>query len=285
VTGEQLGLLPAQAPGVRHATLLVSDLTGFEQATPDPDLVELIATLGLLQPIVVAGSPQTRYRIIEGRRRVKAIQLLAGQGRWPTPARVDALIVHGLDDSAETIPAGITLALHATRSDSPASELEAIEHILEHGSEEANTIKQIAAQTRMPVQTVRRRLRLRNLTPALRSAFDRGAITVSVAEAAARLTGEQQADLAQALGRAERLTLATVRAIARERATAAVGRLPAGLFDDRETPWQVTVRGHLKAALGAIPEPDRDGSLAATLADALTLIEEDRGATVQHAAP
>ena len=54
------------------------------------------------------------------------------------------------------------------------------------------TVKEIAAQTGMSVQTVRRRLRLRSLTPALRAAFDHGRITASVAEAAARLPEPEQ---------------------------------------------------------------------------------------------
>jgi ParB family transcriptional regulator, chromosome partitioning protein len=183
----QLELLPAQAPGCRRATLLLADLTGFDRATPSPELVEQIAKLGLLQPIVVTGSPQRRYKVIEGRRRAKAVQLLAAEGRWASPPRLDVVIVHGLD-GADLAPAGMVLALHASRSSSPASELQAIEAILAQGNEEARTIKEIAAQTGMPVQTVRRRLRLRNLIPALRAAFDLGEISVSDAEAAARLT-------------------------------------------------------------------------------------------------
>jgi ParB-like chromosome segregation protein Spo0J len=235
--GGQLELLPARAPGVRRARLNLSDLVGFEHASPDTELVELIAKLGLLQPVVVAGSPQAPYRVIEGRMRAKAIQQLAAQCRWPTPPRIDALIVSGLDAGDDLAPAGMALALHASRGDSPASELYAIETILDHGSEETNTIKQIAAQTAMPVQTVRRRLRLRNLTPALRAAFDRGKITVSVAEAAARLSVDQQSVLEQPLENGERLTLAAVRQLTRDRhrgvADRSVRRPPDAMATDR----------------------------------------------------
>jgi ParB-like chromosome segregation protein Spo0J len=276
VEGGQLQLLPARAPGVRRASLLLADLTGFEHAAPDGALVELIARLGLLQPIVVAGSPQARFRIIEGRRRAKAIWLLAEQGRRPTPARVEALILSGTDTGGQTVGAGMTLALHASRSDSPASELAAIEQILAHGGEEARTVKQIAAQTAMPVQTVRRRLRLRNLTPALRAAFDRGKIPVSVAEAAARLTAEQQANLERLLADGQRATLAIVREIARERTVTAAGALPAGLFEDRQTPWRAIARGHLTAALEAVPTTEPEGTLREALGHALALLQADR---------
>jgi ParB-like chromosome segregation protein Spo0J len=269
---EQLELLPAKAPECRRATLLLADLIGFEHAMPGSELVEQIAKLGLLQPIVVAGSVQRRYRVIEGRRRAKAIQLLAAEGRWPSPPRLDVVVVHGLD-GAELVPAGMMLALHASRGPSPASELQAIESILAQGDEEARTIKEVAAQTGMPVQTVRRRLRLRNLIPALRTAFDLGEISVSMAEAAVRLTAEQQAGLDKLLAAGERLTLATIREITRERAETATAELPDGLFVDREAPWQVTVRGHVQAALGAIPADHREGALAAALTGALTLFE------------
>jgi ParB-like chromosome segregation protein Spo0J len=274
----QLELLPAKVPECRRATLLLADLDGFEHAMPGSDLVGQIASLGLLQPIVVAGSVQRRYQVIEGRRRAKAVQLLAAEGRWPSPPRLDVVIVQGVD-GAKLVPAGMMLALHASRGPSPASELRAIEAILAQGDEEPRTIKEIAAQTGMPVQTVRRRLRLRNLIPALRAAFDLGEISASIAEAAARLTAEQQAGLDKLLARGERLTLATIREITRERTETAAAELPDGLFVDREVPWQATVRGHLQSALAAIPADHREGALAAAMTGALTLLESGGGIT------
>jgi hypothetical protein len=46
--------------------VLLADLTGFEHAVPSPQLVEQISRLGLLQPVVVAGSPRERYRVWRG---------------------------------------------------------------------------------------------------------------------------------------------------------------------------------------------------------------------------
>ena len=127
--------------------------------------------------------------MIDGRRRAKAIVLLAEDGQWPTPAQVEALVIAGGDARRQEIRGGLTLALHASRSASPASELEAIETILAiAGADgETATVKQIAAQTGLSVQTVRRRVRLRSLIADLRRAFDEGRIPASVAEAAARL--------------------------------------------------------------------------------------------------
>jgi hypothetical protein len=231
----QLELLPSEAPNVRRASLPLADLVGYEHASPSRELVELIAKLGLLQPVVVTGNPQTRYSIVEGRRRVKAI--------------LDAVVANG----------------------------------------EVSTIREIAAQTGMPVQTVRRRLRLRGLAPALRAALDHGALSASVAEATASLGAQQQATLERRLADGEPLTLAAVRELARERTSQTVVELPSQVFADTEVPWRVTVRGHLHAALQTVPASSRDGALPQRIIAALALVEsrqaegsESSGKEVAH---
>ena len=276
----QLELLPAVAPSVRRAKLRVEELSGWEHAQPSPRLLELIRKLGPLEPIVVADPGNARprrrqsYPIVEGRRRAKAVALLAAE-KDGAPARIEALIVSGAGTERTAVLAALALALHASRDHSPASELAAIEAIITTAGEtsQAATIKQIAAQTGMPTQTIKRRLRLRNLAPALRQAFDQGKLAPSVAEAAARLSGEQQAALAATLDDRERLTLEGVRELARSQRTTAVGQLPDGLFAERQTPWQATVLGHVKAAQEAIPHTERDGALGRTIAHALVLAE------------
>ena len=104
------------------------------------------------------------------------------------PATVPAVIVSGAGTRLASVRAALTLALHASRSASPASELQAIEELLAGGGEAADKVKRIAEETGMPVQTVRRRLRLRALSPALRKAFEAGELAATVAEAAAKLT-------------------------------------------------------------------------------------------------
>jgi hypothetical protein len=121
----------------------------------------------------------------------------------------------------------------------------------------------------MPDPTVQRRLRLRRLIPALRRAFDRGETTATVAEAAARLSADQQAALERALLEGTRLTVRAVQKLTREHARAAAGELPNGLFVDREADWRVTVIGHLRAALEAVPGGDHHSALARAIADVL----------------
>ena len=271
----QLTLLPTMAPKLRREHLPLDLIDGFEEAAPSAKLRELIRDLGLLQPVVVVPAQSGRYRVVEGRRRCKAIAELAEADDARMAPTVDALIVEDRQTGRREVCGGLTLALHASRTASPASELEAIETILATGGaeSEAVTVKEIAAQTGMSVQTVRRRLRLRSLTPVLRAAFDEGKITTSLAEAAARLSEAHQTTLEQQLESDNRLSLADVREVARDRTAGATGELPGGLFIEPEIAWQVTVRGHLTAALCAIPVQGGYDELGRATRDALAQLE------------
>jgi ParB-like chromosome segregation protein Spo0J len=267
----QLRLLPSRPPEQRLERVRLDRLDGYADANPGRELREQLRPLGLLQPIIAVAAEDGRFRIVDGRRRARAIAQLAKRGEWPEPAEVDVLILTGSETKQRAVRSGLTLALHASRSPSPASELAAIEAILQAAAhqDEAVTIKQTAAQTGLSLHTIRRRLRLRSLTPGLREAFDRGGLSVSVAEATARLPAVAQARLEQQLAEGARLTLADVRGLTREQTSTAGAELPDGLFKDHELPWRATVRGHLTAALAAIPPSQRHAPLARTLAELL----------------
>lgn len=271
----QLQLLPDAPPSQALERITLDRLEGFEHANPSRELREQLAALGLLQPIIAVPVPDGRYRIVDGRRRAKAIEQLAGEGRWVAPPTVDTLVLGGASATRRGVGAGLTLAMHASRSASLASELAAIEAILSTAGEQdqALTVKEIAAQTGMSVQTVRRRLRLRSLSGELRRALDHGEITATIAEAAARLSAGQQAELERRLAAGERLTLAAIREVAREQVHAATAELPDALFAERDGAWQTTVLGHLTAAIAAVPDEHRDGALARALADAVACTE------------
>ena len=108
--------------------------------------------------------------------------------------------------------------------------------------------------------------------PALR--FRSGSLSASVAEAIARLPAAQQEALERRLGESGRLRLAEVREAAREQRSTATAELPERLFLDRELPWQVAVRGHLAAALAAIPPGEWDAPLRAAVAEALATADQ-----------
>lgn len=112
---------------------------------------------------------------------------------------------------------------------------------------------EIAAQTGMSIQTVRRRLRLRSLASAPRAAFDEGKLTVRSPKRPLGLAGAHQKALERHLAAAGRLSLADVRDVGRGRTAAASGEVPGGLCEEHEVAWEVTVRDHLTAALRDIP--------------------------------
>jgi ParB-like nuclease domain len=95
MVSSQLALLPTTAPELRRESLALELIDGFANAAPSARLRELIRDLGLLQPIVVVPSRSGRFRIVEGRRRCKAIAELAEAGKWPAPPQVEALVIAG----------------------------------------------------------------------------------------------------------------------------------------------------------------------------------------------
>jgi ParB-like nuclease domain len=91
----QLTLLPTTAPRLRRERISLDLIDGFANAAPSVKLRALIRDLGLWQPIVVVPSRSGRFRIVEGRRRCKAIAQLAEASEWPATPRVEALVVAG----------------------------------------------------------------------------------------------------------------------------------------------------------------------------------------------
>jgi ParB-like chromosome segregation protein Spo0J len=270
----QLQLIPKAPLTFRERTLDLSQLVGYENARPRPGLVEWVGRAGrLLQRAAVTPTGEGTFEVVDGRRRTKAIELNVQSGKIPAPGKVHVLCVGGPDTTRREVLAALTLMMHATRSASIASELTAIEEILASagGHADQTTVSAIAEQTDMSVQTVRKRLRLRQLIPDLRTVLDNGTINGSVAEAAARLPEALQVQLGERLANGERLTAKIVRELSREQTRTAAQALPSDLFGTRETGWQLEVAGHLKAARGAIPDDPAQQGLAAAIEAALAL--------------
>jgi hypothetical protein len=265
---DQLQLLPQAPLTFRERTLNLSQLVGYQNARPGPGLIAWVGRVGrLLQRAVVTPTHEGNFEVVEGRRRTKAIALNVQSGKLGAPGKVHVLCVGGPDTTRREVLAALTLMMHATRSASIASELTAIEEILATagGTADQTTVGTIAEQTDMSVQTIRKRLRLRQLIPALRTALDNGTINGSVAEAAARLPEQLQAQLGERLANGERLTAKIVRELSREQTRTAAQALPSDLFDTRGTSWQLEVAGHLQAARGNVPDDPAHQALAAAI--------------------
>lgn len=126
-------------------------------ATALNELAASIAAHGLLQNLVVvaevdAGGTETgRYEVVAGGRRLRALQLLASDGRWPADAPISCIRRQGLDAEEASIAEN-----SAREPMHPADEFEAFQGLVNAG----RTIEEIAARFGVTPLVVQRRLKL-----------------------------------------------------------------------------------------------------------------------------
>jgi len=148
-------------------------------ARPSPALVRSMRENGFLADfpvILVQGEP---YRICDGRRRVAAAR----------KAGLESVLAVVREEGS---PATIILA-HATRSENPVAELQAIQELMRSGLSE----EQIARAGYASLQRIRRIARLNRLMPEMAARVSNGEIAPGVAFQIAMLPVENQAALVQ----------------------------------------------------------------------------------------
>jgi ParB/RepB/Spo0J family partition protein len=177
-------------------------------------LVESVKNYGVLEPILLIESGGG-YVIAAGRKRIIAAKL-AGLPLIPA-------LVWPAGWAREEV---LALTENAVRYENPAADLAAIETLLADGATE----EEISRATGMTRQTLKSRLRLQSLVPALRAALDAGKIKPSVAELAARLAPDLQTQLVAQLDETGRIKVKDVHAAREVQTTSAQGALDAGLF-------------------------------------------------------
>lgn len=190
-TAAQERLIPEVPPdsNVEWVTISQIDYDDIGPA-PEADLEEKIRAQGILTPLTLARKSDGRFELIAGRRRLRVARKL---GHLSVPALV-------IENAGMTAVSALTD--HATRRENPAADLAHIEALVARGASETAIHK----ATGLAVKTIRARMKLAHLVPALREAFDRGKLPISVAEGCARLTSEAQQALAAKLTAVGRLT-------------------------------------------------------------------------------
>jgi ParB/RepB/Spo0J family partition protein len=177
-------------------------------------LLKSVREKGVLTPILVRREVRTddsidacipNYKILDGRRRVEAA-IQAGLEEIPA-----VILEEGGPE--------ITLLAHATRSENPVAELEAIRELQRRGLSE----KEIARVGYSSLARIRRLARLNRLAPELAEKVEAGEITPGVAFQIASLPQEEQRQL---LVEGEEVTAETVRRVKYARRQAAVPALP-----------------------------------------------------------
>jgi ParB-like chromosome segregation protein Spo0J len=232
VNAVQMELIPTVAPTTERRILRLDELPlAHVGSRAERDLIENIKVFRVQVPIVVR-ERDGAYILVDGRRRVAAQrialeEIIKAHGADSDEAEalrtIKAEIISGVTAAMASV---LTIGLHATRRENPASELEAIEDLLKIGAQEAD----ICEATGLQPHQVRARLRLQRLTPALRAAFSDGRITHSTAADAARLPLAMQKKLEGKLTPGERLTSKDVRAARSAQAVEATGLLPDDIF-------------------------------------------------------
>lgn len=252
---QQFQLLPDIRPEARQATIQL-DRCDIPPTFPEAEFVESIRRMGVLQPIAVIQNGRTgRFTVAAGRRRVAAARQLEFT---EIPALVFA------PGTPPHIAAAMALTENLQRRPNPLTDLVAIERMVAAGSNEA----QIATELRVPVATVRSRMRLARLIPALRQRLEQGQIAPTVAEAVARMPSNEQEMLnGQAIAAGDGVVTARmVRALREVVTTEQVEAIPEAAFrpgpivaGDRPTP----LTDSLAAALEQGRRLGREEALAA----------------------
>ena len=197
-----LPLLPAERPRGQARTIPVAEVHDVNvRYQPSPELQESIQDLGVIQPIaVVRRRGGGGYRVAAGRRRVNACRNL---GITEVPALVFPV------GTPLRVAASMALAENQHREPNPIDDLHQIEELARNGF----VLEQIAADLNIPMNTLRRRMRLASLIPELQEALSERRIALTVAERAALLPVEQQQVALAVLRQTDRLSMNDLRGL------------------------------------------------------------------------
>jgi ParB family chromosome partitioning protein len=165
----------------------------------DPSGIESLAASiladGLLQNLVVAPiqGDKTRYWLVSGERRYRALLWLQERGQIPADYAVPAEIRSDLSDA--DILRIATVENVQRENLSPLDEAAAFARLLGQGA----ALEEVSAQTGLSRTTIKRRLALDALCDEVKQALASGAITLAAAEAFTLGTHEAQRDILQRL--------------------------------------------------------------------------------------
>jgi ParB family chromosome partitioning protein len=151
------------------------------------DLVASIADGGLLQNLAVVPGPEG-YEVIAGGRRLKAMQLLASEGRLPADLLTDGVPCRVLTDEkaieASTAENTIRVPMH------PADQFDAFKAMIDAGE----SIADVAAHFSITETVVKQRLKLANVHPKLVQVYRDDGMSLQQLQALA-ITDDHKAQL------------------------------------------------------------------------------------------
>ncbi|MEJ8852162.1 ParB/RepB/Spo0J family partition protein [Variovorax rhizosphaerae] len=120
------------------------------------ELAALIESQGLLQRLSIVANADGRFDVVAGGRRLRAMQMLAATGHWPTDQPIECKLY------AQGQAVQVSLAENSGRQGMhPADQMEAFRRLVDDGL----TIAQVAGRFGVSPLTVERRLKLARLAP------------------------------------------------------------------------------------------------------------------------
>jgi len=203
-------------------------------------LAQSIKIDGVLQNLVVEAEDD-RFRVISGKRRYLALQLLKKEkqidGEYRVPVEVKKDLAEGDALRLATVENVQREQLH------PLDEAEAFANLLQTGG----SVEAISEKTGLGAQTVKRRLALANLSSEAKKVLQAGAITLRMAESLTIGSAKQQGMVLEAIASGEHLEPEDIRnmlldgkpsvAMAIFAKDTYVGSLTTDLFADDETTY------------------------------------------------
>ena len=215
---DQPQLIQPKPSSLTYDQLDVATIENPGALKPQADLVDSIRVYGVLDPIRVEsirreGRNHT-YRIKDGARRHLAVLRFLEEAKAPEFPDPDEVArwetIPAMIEYSDPVAGDATRVVgHATRKPNPIAELEVIEDLLDKGYGES----QIHALTKLPIQTIRKRMKLQNLVPTVREATREGKVSPTVAQQVATLSQPRQIELAAKLEEKGKLTAPDVKEV------------------------------------------------------------------------
>ncbi len=172
---------------MKRKKVLIADIQRENSPVPDKGFVENIRENGVIEPIILMEG-KIKYRIIDGRRRIDACELLGEEA-------VCAEVIEG-EDIEKCSPELLLLTLQLHRTPNPGVELQALKDLVKQGF----TLEEIAGKLHVNAAKLKRIFRLINLCPQGIKLLRGGQMKQSKALSLSRLPVEKQEALLSEYG-------------------------------------------------------------------------------------
>jgi ParB/RepB/Spo0J family partition protein len=171
-----LALAPENPPDLRMEQVPIANLVFRSEPKPGPALRDSVRNWTVLQPLLVHEAPNGNLAVVDGNRRALAAR--------DVQLTVPCLITSDLGYLKHVA----SMMLNNTREKNLIQEMESIDALLEKGA----TAEEIAKATGTPTNTIKKRMRLRNLDPSIQALVKEGKVASGVAEQIAKLSKTEQ---------------------------------------------------------------------------------------------